>query len=190
MFHATVVCFGGFWCGSTHGARSWVGDVTLVLDPAIVGTFFMGKWSVESSSNGRHGEHTHCWTTKYGAVEEKGGVGDGCDRKMEFGRLGEAEERRTPKQARKEGRIKEEGERRKQERKDTRGKKVECFHTLVTKTQPAGPLHLWPWTPPTSDLCSFALLSVHVPAWQWACTYRKRTPSLFPWKLFPSVFKA
>lgn len=42
---------------------------------------------------------------------------------MEFGRLGEAEERRTPKQARKEGRIKEEGERRKQERKDTRGKK-------------------------------------------------------------------
>lgn len=75
-------------------------------------------------------------------MEEKGGVGDGCDRKMEFGRLGEAEERRTPKQARKEGRIKEEGERRKQERKDTRGKKVECFHTLVTKTQPAGPLHL------------------------------------------------
>lgn len=39
-------------------------------------------------------------------MEEKGGVGDGCDRKMEFGRLGEAEERRTPKQARKEGRIK------------------------------------------------------------------------------------
>lgn len=51
---------GGFWCGRTHGARSWVGDVTLVLDPAVVGTFFMGKWSVESSSNGRHGEHTHC----------------------------------------------------------------------------------------------------------------------------------
>lgn len=60
----------------THSAGSGIRDATLVLDPAIVRTFFMGERSVESSSDGRHREHTHCRTTKYRAAGEKRGGRD------------------------------------------------------------------------------------------------------------------
>lgn len=55
----------------THSAGSGIRDATLVLDPAIVRTFFMGEGSVEGSSDGRHREHTHCRTTKYRAAGEE-----------------------------------------------------------------------------------------------------------------------
>lgn len=70
----------------THSAGSGIRDATLVLDPAIVRTFFMGERSVESSSDGRHREHTHCRTTKYRAAGEKRG-GRGVDKQTRAGKV-------------------------------------------------------------------------------------------------------
>lgn len=59
-----------FWL-CTYSPRSWIWDAAFVLHPAIVRTFFMGKRSVESCTDGRHGVDTHCWTMKDGAVGER-----------------------------------------------------------------------------------------------------------------------
>lgn len=43
----------------SYSSRSWVGDAALVFYPAIIRAFFVGKRSIESSTDGSHGVDTH-----------------------------------------------------------------------------------------------------------------------------------
>lgn len=44
----------------THCAGSRVGDLPAVGHPLVIGTLFVGEWSVEDHADVSHGVHTNC----------------------------------------------------------------------------------------------------------------------------------